>query len=242
MKKLVLCIPLCFIVMTAALAQTTVTQEITAFYAYGLAGKDQMLPDDIDYGVDGVYSEKKNGYYVCGNIEIISAYNSYFDLYMKLYTRFRPGTPYFPLQLGYSSQQNFSVCLDSLYARIEVLNFFLADMKKDIPEIKCHVKAGKYEIKADDLAVSRYGLESAINMIKTSNSPAVSLVISYSSFVLELASHGLFDEAIHRLYDTDGGFSDHGKEVVGEYAPQLFTTAGFRFSVRDLFCKFKLCL
>lgn len=227
MKKLILCILLCIIVTTAAMAQTSVISEVTAFYAYGVAGEVQILTDnEIEANqIDGLYGFKKNGYYVCGNIELISAYNTCFDLYMKLYTKIRPGAPYYPLQVGYSSKQNFGVSLDSLYARMEVLNYILAGMNKDITDFMLHIKAGKYKLEADDFSVSQYGLESAINMIETSNSPGVSLAFSYSSFMLELASHGMFDEAIERLYDTDGGYSDHGKEVVGEFATQLFATA-----------------
>lgn len=236
MKKLILCILLCIFIITIAMAQPSFTEEVTAFYAYGLAGEDQILSDEYN----GVYSEQKNGYYVTGSLAIKKVYGSYLDLFIELNTKSSPGASYLPLQLSYSSQKDFSLSLNSVYASIHVLDVVMIGKIRDIPDLMFNLKAGKYDLKAADLKVSRYGLESALNMIKTSGSHGASLIAlytfkegdqysleleKYSSITLELASHGMFDEAIARLYDTDGGFSPHGEVVLGEYAPQIFATA-----------------
>lgn len=217
--------------LVPVVAQASVSEEVTAFYSFGLAGEDQVLPDDID----GAYSEQKNGYFVDGKVTVRSGIDFRYDLFLQMSARARAGSPYLGLQLGPASPQpSLNIALDSAYVRLNILG----GLELISPPVELYLKAGRYATSAANLRTGRWGLENATSMVRTANLSSLSLEVTKrfetldqfwqgrSSFLtVELASAGLFEEAIQRLYDTDGGLSQHGKAVVGEYAPQLFVAA-----------------
>jgi hypothetical protein len=214
-----------------AVAQSAVDNEITLFYSYGVAGEDQMLPDTLP----GVYDEQKNGYYGSATVDFSGSVTNRYDFYMRLAARSRVGSPYLGMQLSPATPTDFSVSLDTVYARLLLGDIFFSDFEILGADVGMALKVGKFALAAPGNSVSRFGLESAVGMLKTSNSGTVDLVTTLefpdisqtydgkrSSLSLEMASGGLIDEAIQRLYDTDGSISNHGKPVIGEFAPQLF--------------------
>jgi hypothetical protein len=221
-----------------AAAQASVSEEVTAFYSYGIADETQV----IDSGEPGTYEFERNGYSVNANLGFNASLADIYEIVVKLNTRSRAGSPYLPLQLASASQTGFSLSLDSAYGRINLLDGLKVASAIDVAvtggRFALILTGGKFGTGASNYnKVTRYGLESALNMIKISNDLNFGLeaVISfqeieqmigteYSSLTLQLVSSGRFDEGVERLYDDDGSISTHGKVVLGEYAPQLLAS------------------
>lgn len=210
-------------------AQASVSQEVTGMYSLGIAGEEQMLTSELP----GTFAERKNGYLVKGSFDVKASIEYTLDLFLRVSANTRTGSPYLALQLPETSASELSLGLDTAYARLHVLN----GLGVISPPLEIYIQAGKFSQGADNLTVSRYGLEGASGMVKTSSSPAIALQIekvflgidqfylgTSSSLLFEAGTAGLLDEAVPRLYDTDGGLSNHGKPVLGEYAPQFFAS------------------
>jgi hypothetical protein len=213
----------------AAHAQVSVSEDVTALYAFGIADSDQA----IDSGEPGAYATLKNGYYVNAGLGFKINVAYLYDISVKLYARGRVGSPYVPAQLAPASLQSLGLTLDSAYGRIDVLN----GLKIPSP-VGLYLTLGKFGAAASNFQrASPFGLESALNMIKlgtdlnvgieavkTFSSLEQMFETTYSSLCLQLVASGTFDEGVERLYDSDGSMSNHGKAVVGEYAPQLLAS------------------
>ncbi len=225
-----------FILVVPAVAQITITGDTTAFFAYGIAETENILPDT--FGV-GVYDEIRNGYYINNEIRLSGGFEQRYDYYAQITTTSRTGSPYLPLQLEDQGEGDFSVRLDNLWMRIHLSRLLFPHLSIGGGEVTFQTRMGKYRISAPDTTVSDFGLESVQGMIKTANASALSLEASYrfsdpgqsyfgtrSTIDLELGTAGVFDDAIQRLYDEDGGMGNHGQPVVGEYAPQLIARLG----------------
>jgi hypothetical protein len=213
----------------SAYSQASVSEDISAFYAFGIAEPDQVIS-----GVGlGTYEFLKNGFYVDTNITTKINVAYIYDIAIKLKARSRVGSPYGELQLTYAAPQAFTVSVDSAYGRIDVLN----GLKLDSP-IDLFLTAGKFEVKASNFQkVSLYGIESALNMLKFKSDLNIGLETgmtfstmeqlfetTYSNLVLQVVAGGFLDESIERLYDTDGSMSSHGQPVIGEYDWRLFSS------------------
>jgi len=150
---------------------------------------------------------------------------------VKLNTKGRIGSGYVPLQLVPASAQSFAITVDSAWGKLNALNILgLAD------PFDLYVMAGKYQSSATNLhRVTLYGTESVVNMVKTANTLNAGLELTYkvvdpeaipgsvpTLFSVQAVSALVTDEGVARLYDTDGSQSNHGKAVIGKYAPQLF--------------------
>ncbi len=212
----------------AAYSQASISEDISAFYAFGIAEPDQAIS-----GIVGTYEFLKNGFYVDTNITAKINVAYVYDIAIKLKARKRVGSPYGELQLTFAAPQDFGVSLDSAYGKIDVLN----GLKLDSP-VDLFLTAGKFEVKASNFQkVSLYGIESALNMLKlktdlnlgaeaaiTFSTREQLFETTYSDLVLQVITGGLLDESIERLYDTDGSMSSHGLPVIGEYDWRLFSS------------------
>ena len=191
------------------------------------SGEDQLLPDTF---APGVYDEKRNGFYVDGRIIMSGDFQNRYDYFLQLNTNYKTGSSYVDLLIGDASTSDFTLDLDTVWARLHLGRMFLPNLAIGGAETRLFAKMGKYSISAFDLGISRFGLESVQSMVKLNSTPMLSAetVVNFpgskqifrgtrSNLSLELASGGLFDEAIQRLYDGDGGISNHGKPVVGEF-------------------------
>lgn len=208
-------------------AQTSVSQEVTALGSFGLASSDQS----IDSGEAGAYAYQKNGTSTNVNVTFTSKVPYFYDLAVKLNSKGRIGSGYVPLQLVPASAQSFAITVDSAWGRLNALTIVgLAD------PFDLYVMAGKYQSSASNLhRVTLYGTESVLNMVKTANTLNTGVELTYKVIDPEAApgsvptmvsvqavSALVSDEGVPRLYDTDGSQSNHGKAVIGKYAPQLF--------------------
>lgn len=232
----VLCVALAAVGFAAA--QASVSEEVTAFYSYGVADETQV----IDSGEPGTYEFERNGYSVNANLGFTASLVDIYDIVIKVNARNRAGSPYLPLQLASASQTGFSLSLESAYGRINLLDGLKVASPIDVAvtggKFAVILTGGKFGAGASNYSkVTRYGVESALNMVRISNDlnlgleaalsfQAIEQMIGteYSSLTLQFVSSGRFDEGIERLYDTDGSIATHGKVVVGEYAPQLFAS------------------
>lgn len=213
------------------MGEVTVSSETTAFYSYGFADEEQMVPSTLP----GVYDEKKNGYYIDGKISIEGSVQNKIDFFLGLSSKSMSGSPYLDLQLSPSTPSDFAVSLDSVYSRLYLGDLLFSDLEVAGADIQINMIAGKFGKDASDFAFSRFGMESVVSNLAMANSPVLDLetILVFpgtnqfyygkkSNLSLNLAAGGLFGEDIQRLFDFDGGVSEHGKDVLGEYAPQFF--------------------
>lgn len=232
MKKqlLILCIALGLVI--SAQADISIRTESTGFLSYGIAGEDQMLPTSAE---PGLFYETRNGYLTQGKLQISGGLQNRYDYVMDLSATSRTGSPYLPLQMSRSGVGAYQLNIDNLYARLYLSRLFVPNLNILGAETRINVLAGKFGMSARDASVSGFGLESSQNMISLANQPALAIetVVSFpgsmqmyrggrANLRLDAAVSGLTDEAVQRLYDTDGGVSSHGRPVVGEYATQAF--------------------
>ncbi len=205
-------------------SQTTVSGDLTGAYSFGLAAEDQS----VSSGEVAMYDARQNGYYTAADLIIDSKVSRNFGMYMKLRALSRPGSPYQSLQSLSATPSAFSVAIDSVYGKINAFDSLRIESPVDL-----FFKAGKYSPASSNYqTVTKYGIESALNMIKIGNNLNVGLEAALQNnspwrthtLVLQLATNTAFNEFLPRLYDVDGSMSRHGKEVLGEYAPQLFAS------------------
>jgi len=237
MKRIVVSTALLFVVLSLFAQdaeedqRVQVTGNINAIYTFGNAGKDQMLGTGTG---DGAYEEQKNGYFVESNLYVRLRPVSYLEGYFKLYAIARPGSFYVPLSVEPKSEQSFGLTLDRMYGRVSV--FEALDLS--LP-LELYLKTGKYKGEsARYQVISKIGLENILYKMETANTYNYEVEAAYKplgdDFTVSASFVGnyRFDEGIPRLYDNDGGVSDHGQLVLGEYAPQFM---GFlRFTELDL--------
>jgi hypothetical protein len=212
-----------------ARAQISVGGEAVVFGSHGVAGIDQA----IDSGEPGAYAYEKNGFYVSSYLTFKGSLETKGDLVVRLLARGRTGSPYFEFQLAPASGQDVSLSVDCAYGKVNVFGSLGLSLPFDL-----NLSFGKYPVYAADYGgITRYGMDSALTMVKLANDFNLGLELrhdfldgnlytdlGFPYLSLQLYGGALSDEAIPRLYDTDGSVSSHGKVVIGEYAPQLLAT------------------
>lgn len=213
-------------------AEVTVGGSASAFYSFGFASEEQMVTTT---GEPGIFDEKKNGYALEGNITVKGSVENKLDLAIGLKTSSMTGSPYLDLQQAPSNPGQFAIKLDHITSRFYISELLFPGLEIAGGDFMVNLLAGKFTMNAGDNSQSLLGLDSATTMVKMKSSPAVDLEISYefpgsdqfyygekSSLILHGTVGGLLGEDVQRLFDSDGGFSQHGNEVLGEYAPQFF--------------------
>ena len=232
MKKMFLSTLLLFFVGLFVFAQENlpfrVTGNLTTIYSLGNAAEDQMLGTGVG---DGAYVETKNGYFVESNLYALFNPVPYLEGYFKLYTIARPGSFYTPLALERKSEQNFNLVLDRVYGRIDVFEALNLSLPLGLG---LALKTGKYKAEpAFYNRVSKFTIEDITYMMVSANTYNYEIEASIKpiddNFTISASFVGnyLFDESIQRLYDIDGGVSDHGFPVLGKYAPQFMSFLRF---------------
>jgi len=242
MKRIVVSAMLLFVVTLSLFAQDAerntemdqivqVTGNLNAIYTFGNASKDQMLGTGTGAGA---YEEQKNGFFLESNLYVLLKPVSFLEGYFKLYAIARPGSFYVPLSVEPKSDQSFGLTLDRMYGRVSVFEA----LKLSLP-VELYLKTGKYKGEsARYQVISKFGLENILYKMETANTYNYEVEAAYkplgNDFTISASFVGnyRFDEGIPRLYDNDGGVSDHGLPVLAEYAPQFM---GFlRFAELDL--------
>jgi len=212
-------------------AQTSISSKFTGLYSYGLFSNDQMVSDT---GLDGVYDETKNGYDLNGSINISHAVFNFADLSLDLNVKHRLGSPYRPMELSPSAAASSSIGIGQFYGRVHISEVLFPRLRLLKTDTNMNVRVGKFSMSSPNPAISQFGTENSLNKVGLPSSGAVAFQTaltfsgarqyvngSRATLSFNLASGGLFDESVPRLYDTDGGISNHGKIVLGEYAPQF---------------------
>jgi len=208
-----------------------VTGNLNTIYTFGNAGKDQMLGTGTG---PGAYEELKNGFFLESNLYIRLRPVSFLEGYFKLYTIARPGSFYVPLSIEPKSEQSFGLTMDRMYGRVNV--FEALDLS--LP-LELYLKTGKYKGEsARYQVISKFGLENNLYKMETANTYNYEVETTFkpldddSAVSASFIGNYRFDEGIPRLYDNDGGVSDHGAPVLSEYAPQFMCF--LRFTELDL--------
>lgn len=211
----------------------SLTGNLIGIYTVGNAALEQMLPTGTGYGA---YEGRKNGYYIATNLYALLKPVPFLEGYFKLYNVGRPGSFYVPLSLEAYAEQNFSISLDRVYGRVSV--FEALDLSLPLGT-SLFLKTGKYKGEAARYnVVSKFDLDNIMYKLETANTYNYEFEAQIrplkNDFTVSAAFIGnyRFDEGIQRLYDNDGGVSDHGKPVMGdtgamEYAPQFMTYLRF---------------
>jgi hypothetical protein len=222
MKKCLLFLLMVIGLAVAANAQFSLGGDLTVSGAYGLAQDDLAL---LGLNDPGLFVDKKNAFYLNGNLVFGASDPAFYDLAVKLNLRSKVGSAYVPLQSPYVAGYDSAILLDSAWARGNVM----AALGLAGPfELK--VKLGKYYSAAKDFSLSAYHLEYVQNMVKSSTAINAGLeavlALGDDSQPVTLALEGLtglgIDEAIVRLYDTDGSISSHGLVVLSEFDSQYW--------------------
>lgn len=241
MKRNILTIEKLFILLILVIstgyisAEVVIDSEATIFYSYGIAEEDQMVPGALS----GVYDEQKNGYSIDGKIKIKGTVENKFDMILDLTTKTMVGSPYIELQLSPTTPSDFTLELSNLYGLFYISDLLFKNTEFLGTELDIKIKTGKFGLNGSDFSFSKFGMESIAEKVKMNNSLALELETTFtfddikqyrygksSDIKISMASGGLFGEELQKLYDIDGGISEHGKIVVGEYAPVLFANIG----------------
>jgi hypothetical protein len=223
------CVLVCALCV-GAFAQVSVSEDTVGLYSYGVAGSDQAITSSTQ---PGYYSLMKNGYYVNTNLTAKINVASFYDIFVKLNMRSRTGSPYLELQQTNASNQASVISLDSAYGRLNLTT----GLKLGLP-VDFYVQMGKFSVAAANYQKSSlYGTEAALSMLKLNSGLYAGiettkifstieqmLDTSYSSLSFQAYTNAGFDEAVERLYDSDGSIGSHGESVLGEYATQAFAT------------------
>lgn len=225
MTRKILFLFICSVFAVNLYSDVSVGSDVTVYSSYGLADEDQMVTSTQT----GVYEETKNGHIVEGKIKLKGSVENRFDLYINLKTKSATGSPYIPLSIGSASASDYSISLSDLYGQFRISDLLF---KSDINIL---MMLGKFGKSSSDFAFSGFGLDSVTGVTNLSNAVNVNLQTQYefgdikqlvngqkANITLDVAAGAEFGEDVQRLYDVDGGISEHGKIVVGEYAPQLF--------------------
>jgi len=217
------------IFLSAAQAQMSVSGDVTGFGSYGIAGPAQAM-DSVE---SGVYATEKNGYYTNANLAFKASLDSLYDVVVKVYARGRTGSPYRELQLATAASSTMGLTLDQAYGRMNIL-----DGLRIAAPVDLFATVGKFPAATMGFGrVGRYGLEAPLGMLKLSSQVNAGIEIEkdfldgaqytdagFATLILQVVANLLSDEAVQRLYDTDGSMSSHGKVVLGEDAPQFFAS------------------
>jgi hypothetical protein len=197
-----------------------ISGEVTGMYTIGLEDDKQTVILNNPPFPPGIYDDQnngKNGYYTGINIYFRFTPVSYIEVYAKFMARFRPGSPYIPLQLEYAEADNFGVTIDNAYGKVNAVE----GLGLDLP-LGVFLKAGKYDTTpANFQNVSRYGAESVMVKLRTKNTYAVQLSADYKTPLFEslgvnFTTNHKLNETITPLYDEDGSKGLHGTPSLEE--------------------------
>ncbi|MDR2476947.1 MAG: hypothetical protein LBD18_04070 [Treponema sp.] len=204
----------------------TVTGDLLTIAAFGNADeKEQSIGSGT---LPGVYDMQRNGYYTSAALYFLYRPVEFIEGYAKLLSTYRPGSLYMPLQLEYYGQSDFALAVDAVYGKVSAFRALGLDLPVNLT-----LKAGKYKTEASYFnKVSRFETESVLYMLKTANTYNYEAEIIWSSELNgspikvsgAFTTNYKFDEATARLYDLDGSVSDHGTEVLSEYAAQIHSS------------------
>jgi len=209
------------------------TGNLVGIYTLGNASPEQRLPTGTG---NGAYEDRKNGYYIATNLYASFKPVPFLEGFFKLYNVGRPGSFYVPLSLEAYSEQTFSISLDRVYGRVSVFEALNLSLPLGI---NLFLKTGKYKGEAARYnVVSKFDLDNIMYKMETANTYNYEFEARMhpleNDFTISAAFIGnyRFDEGIQRLYDNDGGVSQHGRPVMGdtgimEYAPQFMTYLRF---------------
>lgn len=225
MTRKILFLLLCSVFAVNLFSEVSVGSDVTVYSSYGLADEDQILTNTQS----GVYEETKNGHIIEGKIKLKGSVENRFDLYINLKTKSATGSPYLPLTIGSASESDYSLSLSDLYGQFHISDLLFQS------DLNLMMMVGKFGKSSSDFSFSGFGLDSITGVTNLSNAANVNLQTQYefrdikqlvngekANITLDIGAGALFGEDVQRLYDEDGGIADHGKDVVGEYAPQLF--------------------
>jgi hypothetical protein len=232
-RKILLSGVLATILVFQAAAQTgteksfTVSGDLTTIYTLGNADATQLL-DATPGGYYGSPSNrqdgaKKNGFYTAASLSASFKPEQWLDGYFRFLSTSRPGSFYLPLQMESYGAESFALALDSVYGKA---NVFSALTTSELPA-DLYVKAGKYKAEASNYgSVSKYGAEAILDMLETGNdfNYEIGGVLNLGDRRVSagFVTNYLFNEAVQRYYDEDGGVT-HGIAVVGEYDGQYLS-------------------
>jgi hypothetical protein len=196
-------------------AALTLSGNLTTLYTIGSAKNAQKLPSNSG---DGLAESKQNGFYTALNFSILYKPVSFAELSFTMLVRNRPGSPYIPMQLEKAGADSFSVALDSAYGRINVIK----GLRLDLP-VGVYIKAGKFNAAPSNFqTVSQYGVESALSRLRTANTFAGQVEVSFplpiaDSLSFAATTNHQFGEELNELYDTDGSVASKGDPVLDTY-------------------------
>ena len=194
--------------------------EITGMFTIGLAENEQAIIINTPPFPPGVYDDDvngKNGYYTYVNFNFLYNPFPFIDVYAKFLSRYRPGSPYIPLQLENSEADNFGIFIDNAYGRVSALEAFGLDTPFNI-----YLKAGKFDTTPSNFhSVTRYGAEDVMSKLRTKNIYAFQFAFSYKPAFADLilfnfTTNMKLNEAITPLYDEDGSKGYHGTPSLEE--------------------------
>jgi hypothetical protein len=191
----------------------TLTGELTSMFTAGFQDDLQIIKpgNDIEPGVyygnderDGSIISGKNGYFISFNFSFLFKPVSNVDLYAKFLTRYRPGSPYIPMQLENADVEEFTFKVDAVYARVNAVKGLGFDIPLDI-----WLKGGKFDATPSHFhKVSQYGAESVMNTLRTKSTYSLQLEADYpisgDSFLnFSFTSNLKLNEEIPELLDDD---------------------------------------
>ena len=191
------------------------TGEAIGMFTAGIADTDQIvIPSNLvsPYGIYDDINNGMNGYYTKMDFRLLYNPVSYIDIYLKFYARYRPGSPYIPLQLEAADQDNFSLSFDNAWARLNIIE----GLGIGIP-LGVFLRAGKFDsAPASFQNVTGFKTESVMEKLRTKNTYAFQLEavmpLPFAEAISFTAATALkLNEAVTPLYDTDGSLAYHGE-------------------------------
>ena len=208
--------------------------EVIGMYTLGLAEDEQVIipsnlinPSGIYENLDG--KDGKNGYFTKVDFSLLFSPVSFIDIFVKFYARYRPGSPYIPLQLEGADKEYFSLYFDNAWGRVNAVKGLGFDIPLDI-----FLKVGKFDsTPASFQNISMYGTESVMGRIRTKNTYALQLEALYAlSFADSVSFTGATSQKLNEgttpLYDTDGSQGEHGQPIPEDlYDIPLFAALKF---------------
>ena len=179
--------------------------EMTGMNTIGLQENDQAIESKAASNPSGIFINKKNSFYTSISCNMLFNPVSTVDVYAKVQARYRPGSPYIPLQLSGASSETFSISMDSAYGRINVLKGLSLTSPADL-----FIKVGKYNTSPSNFQnVSRYGAESVMSKLQTNSIYALQLEAAYSppwadSLGLSATTNQLLNQQITQINGDTG--------------------------------------
>ncbi|QQO07625.1 hypothetical protein [Breznakiella homolactica] len=223
MLKKIISMYIFIFVITNLNADIRISGNVTGIATFGIADDDQSVPG----GPDGVFTDRKNGYYMESNLGINYRPVSPFEIFFNATMKSRPGAPYVPLQLIYVDKQDFQISVDTIYGKINVFEALSFDLPIDL-----FVRAGRYNIAAKGYQnISGYKIESVTGKMETSTNFNFDLQADYlmpgsQNLSFMVATNYRLNQAVQKLYDNDiEAGRMHGDDITGEYAPMIVASA-----------------